>query len=110
MSDTEVKTTPVVLNKKRVRQMSNPPNGDAGLYVGRGSAFGNPFPILDYTDPKERDRVCDLFESWIHKQPALLQRVRAELKGRNLVCFCAPARCHADTLLRIANATEEQSS
>ena len=27
-----------------------------------------------------------------------------ELRGRNLVCFCAPAACHGDVLLELANA------
>jgi hypothetical protein len=34
---------------------------------------------------------------------ALRNRVKKELRGKHLVCFCAPKACHADTLLRIAN-------
>lgn len=27
----------------------------------------------------------------------------SELKGKNLICWCAPLECHADILLRLAN-------
>ena len=30
-----------------------------------------------------------------------------ELRGGDLVCFCAPRACHGDLLLRLANATRE---
>ena len=32
--------------------------------------------------------------------------IRKELKGKDLVCWCAPKSCHADILLEIANARE----
>jgi Domain of unknown function (DUF4326) len=31
-----------------------------------------------------------------------------ELRGTDLLCFCAPAACHGDLLLRLANATREE--
>ncbi len=65
------------------------------VYVGRGSLWGNPFRIgID----GNRNEVCDRFE--IEVLPRL--DVRA-LRGRDLVCFCAPQRCHADALLKKAN-------
>jgi hypothetical protein len=27
----------------------------------------------------------------------------AELRGKNLVCWCAPERCHAEVLIELAN-------
>lgn len=86
---------PKVLNR---RFDTIPPDA---IYVGRPSPFGNPFPM-----PREsfRDQVCDAYES-IMSDPdnTLIPRIKAELKGKDLVCWCAPKRCHADTLLRIAN-------
>lgn len=39
-------------------------------------------------------------ETWASSMPAIV----AELKGKNLACWCAPgAPCHADVLLDIAN-------
>ena len=71
------------------------PTADA-VYVGRGTPYGNPFRIgRDGT----RDEVCDRFEREI--LPTL--DVSA-LRGKSLMCYCAPRRCHADALLRKANA------
>lgn len=70
------------------------------IYIGRGSPWGNEFVIGQHGD---RDAVCDQYEAKKMKDPEFLARVRAELKGKNLVCFCKPKRCHGDFLLRVAN-------
>jgi hypothetical protein len=43
-------------------------------------------------------------ERWLADQHNLL-RALDELRGRDLVCFCAPLPCHGDLLRRLANAT-----
>lgn len=48
-----------------------------------------------------RDMVCDLFERYI--LPSLDV---SELRGKDLVCFCTPLRCHCDALLKKANEAE----
>jgi hypothetical protein len=85
---------PRVLNKR----IHGIPAG--AVYVGRPSAFGNPFPMQTEA---ERGAVCEQFEHMLLNKPTLIAKVKAELKGKDLVCWCAPKRCHADTLLRIAN-------
>ena len=70
------------------------------VYVGRGSPFGNPFVAHK---PEDRDDVCDKFEEMISNDPELVALVKKELKGKDLICFCKPKRCHGDILLRIAN-------
>lgn len=86
---------PRVLNKRK----AGIPAGAA--YIGRPSPFGNPFEIgRDGT----RDEVCEKFEAYIAERPDLQARAKTQLRGKDLVCWCAPARCHGDTLLRIANA------
>lgn len=67
------------------------------VYVGRGSPWGNPFVMRHSTDA-ERDRVCDKFELEVLHTLDL-----TDLRGKDLVCFCAPKRCHADALLMAAN-------
>lgn len=74
--------------------------GPDAVYIGRGSPYGNPFVIGKDGD---RDEVCDKYEAMLLASPQLLATVRNNLKGKDLVCFCAPKRCHGDTLLRIAN-------
>lgn len=82
---------PSVLNKRAQ------PYVPGSVYIGRGSPYGNPFKIGEHGT---RDEVCDRFEREI--LPTL--DVRA-LRGKDLVCFCAPLRCHGDAILRKANET-----
>lgn len=72
------------------------------VYIGRGSIFGNPF--------KEgtRDENCDAYQEYFDKRvkedeafkEALRQLWRrGKQKGElKLACFCAPKRCHGDTI------------
>lgn len=69
-------------------------------YIGRGSPWGNPFIIGKDGD---RDEVCDKYEAMVLADPDYVRTAKAALKGRNLVCFCAPKRCHGDFLLALAN-------
>lgn len=68
------------------------------VYVGRPTEWGNPFHMAE---EHQRDQVCDLFEDSL--TPEFKLKIKKELKGKDLVCWCAPKRCHADTLVRIAN-------
>lgn len=84
----------------RVHNKYHDSAGTDAVYVGRGSVFGNPFIVGKDGD---RDEVCDKYEDMLANSPELVRRIKKELKGKDLVCFCAPRRCHADSLLRIAN-------
>lgn len=65
------------------------------VYVGRPSPWRNPFKIgID----GDRATVIRKFEETI--LPTLDLR---PLRGKHLVCWCAPQACHADILLREAN-------
>jgi len=83
----------------------NQHRGDApagAVYIGRGSPWGNPFRIgRDGT----RDEVCDRFEREV------LPRLDIEwLRGKDLVCFCHPLRCHGDSILRKLAETDPRRS
>lgn len=74
---------------------------DAAL-VDRTTVFGNPFIIgRDGT----RDEVIRKYIKWIMtpEQRELRVRIRRELRGKNLICHCAPQLCHAEVILVIAN-------
>ncbi len=76
-----------------------PPAG--AVYVGRPTIYGNPFPI----GRDGRDACVARYEEWLY-QPAqahLRERAIDELRGRDLVCWCAPLACHADVLLALVN-------
>lgn len=81
-----------------------------GEYVGRPSPLGNPFYMADET---MRDEVCDKYQSWFDRKvkdndPLVLAELRRLYKlGREgpvkLICFCAPRRCHGDTIAVFLN-------
>jgi Domain of unknown function (DUF4326) len=85
---------PSVLNKYRY---GLPPSS---VYIGRPGPWGNPFQI---GDDGTRAEVVQKYERFLNKNPQLKAKVVKELRGKNLVCFCAPLTCHGDILLRIAN-------
>jgi hypothetical protein len=75
--------------------------------VDRSGPWGNPFPMRDKSEA-ERDRVCDAFEAWAMapERATFRAEARRALAGKDLACWCAPKRCHAETLRRIANDAE----
>jgi hypothetical protein len=87
-----------VLNKHR----DGIPGG--AVYIGRGSKWGNPFRIGADGD---RAAVIARHAAWLRDQHDLL-RALDELRGKDLVCFCAPQACHGDLLLRLANASRDE--
>jgi hypothetical protein len=72
------------------------------VYVGRGrgSRWGNPFKS---PDDGTREEVIAKYEQRLMNQPELIAAL-PELRGKVLGCWCAPKPCHADVLLRLANA------
>jgi len=82
------------------------------VYIGRGtwrgqrSELGNPFAIgVD----GGRYEVCDKFQEWASTQPDVMAKIES-LRGKDLVCYCAPYRCHGDWILRMANRELSPSS
>ena len=78
---------------------------DNVVYVGRPTKWGNPYSHLPNVkgtiQVETRDKACEQYEKWfwMHGPSQDIE----ELRGKDLVCWCAPQRCHADFLLRIAN-------
>ena len=105
---------------------------DNAVYVGRGSAFGNPFRVYQHCKGKDGDwGVIDTgrlyapmghgwtklgaVEAAINAYRSILDEIHPpastsryalaqSLKGKDLACFCPLGRpCHADVLLSVAN-------
>ena len=74
------------------------------VFVGRPTKWGNPFMIgKDGT----REQVIKRYRQVLERSPDVQAEVRAELKGKDLLCFCFPLACHADVLLEFANREEK---
>lgn len=90
-----------------------------GIYLGRASQqhnlaesiFANPFYMKTEAD---RDTVVIQYTDWIWQQIAdqiITKNDLLNLKGKKLVCYCAPKSCHGDVVksvveLLITNETE----
>lgn len=95
------KSMPKVWNKH------DPTTPSDAVYVGRPSKWGNPYKMYGET---ARQPVIDAYRSMLLHESTnpksiyhQMRKVREELKGKDLVCWCAPKSCHADILLEIAN-------
>jgi hypothetical protein len=72
------------------------------VYVGRPSKWGNPYRVgaVSAAAAVERYRV-DLLAG---RLAVSADDVRADLRGRDLACWCAVGQpCHGDVLLEVAN-------
>lgn len=92
-------TTPRVLNVK---------TADARECIGavpiwRGTKWGNEATLRALRGTVSRKEAVERFEAWLMTQPDLIDLAKQELRGKNLLCYCAPRKCHGDVLLRIAN-------
>lgn len=96
---------PVVLNKSQCDWKEL----EGAALVDRTTIFGNPF--IKGPDGN-RDDVCDKYDEWIWlpKQRLLRRKMKKELKGLDLICHCEPLRCHARTILEIANSNKKGPS
>jgi len=87
------KPMPKVWNKR------DPATPADAVYVGRPSKWGNPHPVGAGPHASRAD-VIRLYTQWVaHRHNEIIH----ELRGKDLVCWCAPKPCHADVLLAIAN-------
>lgn len=85
------------------------------VYVGRPSVFQNRWSHLDHAKGcfkvKDRDEAVSCFEAALitkfRVDPASLARLMVALRGKKLLCYCAPAKCHGDVLSWFANLPED---
>ena len=72
------------------------------VYIGRGSMWGNPFVMGQHGT---RDEVVEKHAAYLRNQvktgEVSLQQL-ASLYRKDLVCFCAPLKCHGDILEKAA--------
>lgn len=104
MTATAVKerAIPKRIQRRRTKGWRMPRNA---VYVGRPSKWGNP-----YTAEEWGADAVPMFQAFVetNRRPAngpTLRMVREELRGKDLACWCPLDQpCHADVLLKLANA------
>ena len=78
----------------------------AGIYCGRPTPLGNPFNV---SNESQRDWSCDQYKIWFDKRVAeknqpvmnMLDSLVRQYKQTGhliLICWCAPLRCHTETI------------
>lgn len=107
---------PKRIQRRRTAGWRMPPGA---VYVGRPTRWANPFRVGMQDEANAHfgrltaQQAVDLFA--LHTGPMgnyeyddeTLARLRRELGGKDLVCWCPDGDpCHADVLLEIANAPE----
>lgn len=77
------------------------------VYIGRPGPWGNPFSHLPKSAAKfrcsSREEAIDRYASWLFDQPELVAKVKRELRGKVLGCWCHPNDCHGHVLAAVAN-------
>lgn len=82
------------------------PEGYIKVPCDRRSVLGNPFVMHIES---QRGQVCDQYHNWLFKQheernPAVNQELQRLItmyrEGKNiaLTCWCAPKRCHCESI------------
>jgi Domain of unknown function (DUF4326) len=95
---------PERIKLSRARGWRKPPDT---VTVARPSRWGNPFVIREHGGDLTRDEAVARFREALAggELPFSSDEVRAQLRGKNLACWCPlDAACHADVLLEVANA------
>jgi hypothetical protein len=80
------------------------------VYVGRwtwpiriSSKWRNRFKVRKDAPREEVEEAIARYRAWFLQQPELMAAL-PELRGMDLICWCAPKQpCHADVLLELAN-------
>lgn len=99
-----MKPTRIQLSRKK--GWTKPPNT---VVVSRPSRWGNPHPIglcpVCGVDHTREEAVAEFRAEITHPQAfEVREKIQAELRGKNLACWCPiGSPCHADVLLEIAN-------
>lgn len=123
-------STPTRIQRRRVKGWRAP---KGARYVGRGTRWGNPWVVAqtrtgwavnwagegparpDWTASTNDQRAAHVMAVGLYREYADLTlgfdvRVRVELQGRDLMCWCPPELpCHVDVLLELANPAATRS-
>lgn len=93
-----------VVNRRQYR-------GTNGVYVGRPTSLGNPFLLVEHGGGYTRDESVNAYEVWLRHMLAIKDVAVCEMMNYlwtvahegdlDLVCYCAPERCHADVIKKV---------
>lgn len=105
----KIKITRVV-NIEKETQYKGVKSTPSFEYIGRGSYWGNPYSMYDFSDDENsREEVIRKFkydfdyDKFVKKDKNKVY----ELAGKRLGCFCKPYKCHGDILADFLNSWDD---
>ena len=103
---------------RRIRHRVGAALPENTMLVGKGSSWATPFKagelgVLRGSDdtwvffrPADEEEALGMFRTLL-EQPGIRAKVVADLRGKNLACWCPLDQpCHADALLEAANGAD----
>jgi hypothetical protein len=90
--------------------------GRSGKTSGEQHPFKHPDGRITWhlVQDATREQAVAMYRDWLAQRADLVAAARAELAGRDLMCWCplpetgGPDHCHAAVLLELANEAREQ--
>jgi hypothetical protein len=100
-----LRIVPVEITKVRNKDKDEP----FDVYIGRGTPWGNPFPIGKGGVGDTREDVIrkykEYFEQELVSDPEK-QKALLSLRGYRLACHCKPLACHGDVIANYLNSLD----
>ena len=96
--------------KVHIRRLPSDVNLSDVVLADRSTRFGNPEPMKGKSE-KERNRVCDYYDAWFHESEQGISGyrdavLRTFIDAKYIGCWCAPKRCHVDTIIEFIKAVK----
>jgi hypothetical protein len=105
--EARIRSTPTKIFAIEVTQVVNKDRGDEfDAYIGRGTPWGNPFPVGKLEGQYERDESISLYKQHFTKnilQDTSLRKGLLGLRGLRIACHCKPLACHGDVIAEYLN-------
>lgn len=108
--EARLRSQPTKIHAIEVTTVANRDRGDDfDVYIGRGTPWGNPYPVGKLEGQYERDEAIELFRGHFRENilsdPALCRGLFG-LRGLRLACHCKPLACHGDVIAEYLNALD----
>lgn len=108
--EARLKAHPTKLFAFDVTSVVNKDRGDDfDVYIGRGTPWGNPYPVGKQEGQYERSESIELFrrhfETVVLPDPSLRKGLLG-LRGLRLACHCKPLACHGDVIAGYLNSLD----
>lgn len=105
--EARLRGTPTKVIPIEVAEVVNRDRNDTfDVYIGRGTPWGNPFPVGKLDGQYEREEAISLYQQHFEKNILTdpgLRRGLLGLRGLRLACHCKPLACHGDVIAGYLN-------